>query len=246
MDRGCRAGAEMTHAVNMADVEPCGSFPSQSRLRAAERAGRVEPQDVLDERALTDVERPCRAVVVVEARLLHVEPAEQPDVELRRGGGAARVPLVPCRAGRGIAQSRARGRSARRGVRSSSVSRAGPPPAPRRARVRAAQRRAGCTSNSVISVLIPGITTLSTRIVEKARAVQARGVSRCRSSAAGAAARRSLSSISFRLPHFGLWTHEGQPFVHGQPASRRAVSATQPAKLSNPRSVIPTPPAWPS
>ena len=25
----------------------------------------------------------------------------------------------------------------------------------------------------------------------------------------------SLSSISFRLPHFGLWTQEGQPAVHG-------------------------------
>ena len=52
---------------------------------------------------------------------------------------------------------------------------------------------------------------------------------RARSSVAEA-----LSSISFRLPHFGLWTHDGQPLVHGQPSSSRAVSPTQPAKLSKP------------
>src|SRR5215468_2923305 len=34
----------------------------------------------------------------------------------------------------------------------------------------------------------------------------------------------SLSSISFRLPHFGLWTQDGQPSLHGQPSSIRAVS----------------------
>jgi hypothetical protein len=55
-----------------------------------------------------------------------------------------------------------------------------------------------------------------------------------------------LSSISFRFPHFGLCTQEGQPSVHGQPSSIRAVSATQPSKALKPRSVIPTPPEWPS
>src|SRR5205823_4859669 len=64
-----------------------------------------------------------------------------------------------------------------------------------------------------------------------------------RSSTASAPA---LSSGSFRLPHFGLWTQDGQPSRHGQPASIRAVSSTQPSKASKPRSVIPTPPAWPS
>ena len=38
-----------------------------------------------------------------------------------------------------------------------------------------------------------------------------------------------LSSISFRFPHFGLCTHDGQPSLHGQPSSMRAVSATQPS-----------------
>src|SRR5581483_809355 len=56
----------------------------------------------------------------------------------------------------------------------------------------------------------------------------------------------ALSSMSLRLPHFGLWTHEGQPSAHGQPASSRAVSAAQPSNCSKPRSAMPTPPAWPS
>ena len=56
----------------------------------------------------------------------------------------------------------------------------------------------------------------------------------------------SLSSISFRLPHFGLCTHDGQPSEHGQPSSMRAVSSTQPSKALKPRSVMPTPPEWPS
>src|SRR4051794_33868952 len=55
-----------------------------------------------------------------------------------------------------------------------------------------------------------------------------------------------LSSMSFRLPHFGLWTHEGHPSVHGQPRIMCAVSATQPSNCSKPRWVIPTPPGWPS
>ena len=64
-----------------------------------------------------------------------------------------------------------------------------------------------------------------------------------RSSSASAPA---LSSGSFRLPHFGLWTHDGQPRSHGQPRAACAVSSTQPSKTSKPRSVIPTPPGWPS
>src|SRR6186997_1713554 len=55
----------------------------------------------------------------------------------------------------------------------------------------------------------------------------------------------TLSSGSFRLPHFGDWTHEGQPRSHGQPASIFRVSSTQPSKASKPRSVMPTPPEWP-
>src|SRR5262245_27700299 len=50
-----------------------------------------------------------------------------------------------------------------------------------------------------------------------------------------------LSSISFKLPHFGLCTQEGQPSLHGHPSSIRAVSPTQPSKALKPRSVIPTP-----
>ena len=45
----------------------------------------------------------------------------------------------------------------------------------------------------------------------------------------------SLSSISLRLPHFGLWTHEGQPSAQGHPSSIRAVSATHPSNASKPR-----------
>src|SRR5512132_404380 len=56
----------------------------------------------------------------------------------------------------------------------------------------------------------------------------------------------ALSSGSFRFPHFGDWTQEGQPCSQGQPSSIRAVSAAQPSNESKPRSVIPTPPAWPS
>src|SRR5215210_4980619 len=55
-----------------------------------------------------------------------------------------------------------------------------------------------------------------------------------------------LSSMSFRLPHFGLWTHEGQPSAQGQPRIIRAVSATQPSNWSKPRCVMPTPPGCPS
>src|SRR3954466_587490 len=54
----------------------------------------------------------------------------------------------------------------------------------------------------------------------------------------------ALSSGSLRLPHFGLWTQDGQPVSHGQPSSSRAVSSTQPSKTSKPRSAIPTPPTW--
>src|SRR5690348_8290735 len=56
----------------------------------------------------------------------------------------------------------------------------------------------------------------------------------------------ALSSGSFRLPHFGLWTHDGQPRSHGHPRSSRAVSAAQPSNTSKPRSVMPTPPECPS
>src|ERR1041385_6064668 len=40
----------------------------------------------------------------------------------------------------------------------------------------------------------------------------------------------ALSSGSFRLPHFGLCTHEGHPWSQGQPSSSLAVSAAQPSK----------------
>ena len=56
----------------------------------------------------------------------------------------------------------------------------------------------------------------------------------------------ALSRSSFRLPHFGLWTQDGHPALHGQRARRTAVSATHSAKQANPRSVMPTPPACPS
>src|SRR5262249_26328216 len=56
----------------------------------------------------------------------------------------------------------------------------------------------------------------------------------------------ALSSGSFRFPHFGDWTQDGQPLSHGQPSSIFAVSSTQPSNVSKPRSVIPTPPEWPS
>ena len=70
-----------------------------------------------------------------------------------------------------------------------------------------------------------------------------RGTQAARASSVRAPA---LSSMSFRLPHFGLWTHDGQPSWHGQVAIIPAVSATQPSNCSKPRSAIPTPPAWPS
>src|SRR5215218_3179624 len=56
----------------------------------------------------------------------------------------------------------------------------------------------------------------------------------------------ALSSMSFRLPHFGLWTHDEQPSAHGQPPIMCALSATQPSNCAKPRCVIPTPPGWPS
>src|SRR5205823_13499353 len=52
----------------------------------------------------------------------------------------------------------------------------------------------------------------------------------------------SLSRNSFRFPHFGDWTHDGQPCAHGQPSSIRAVSATHPSNAAKPRSAMPTPP----
>src|SRR5204862_4738990 len=55
-----------------------------------------------------------------------------------------------------------------------------------------------------------------------------------------------LSSHSLRLPHFGLWTQDGQPSEQGQPESIRLVSSTQPSNRSKPRSAMPTPPGWPS
>ena len=42
----------------------------------------------------------------------------------------------------------------------------------------------------------------------------------------------ALSSGSFRFPHFGDWTHDGQPRSHGHPASIFAVSSTQPSNAS--------------
>ena len=55
-----------------------------------------------------------------------------------------------------------------------------------------------------------------------------------------------FDSGSFRFPHFGDCTHEGQPDSHGHsPISRRA-SPTSRSNSSKPRRVIPTPPGWPS
>jgi hypothetical protein len=48
-----------------------------------------------------------------------------------------------------------------------------------------------------------------------------------------------LSRKSFRFPHFGDWTHDGQPLSQGQPARSAAVSPTQPSIWSNPRRAIP-------
>src|ERR1044072_7215860 len=56
----------------------------------------------------------------------------------------------------------------------------------------------------------------------------------------------ALSSGSFRFPHLGLCTQDGHPRSHGQPRSSFAVSAAQPSNTSKPRSVMPTPPEWPS
>src|SRR5205814_2892783 len=64
-----------------------------------------------------------------------------------------------------------------------------------------------------------------------------------RSSTASAPA---LSSGSFRFPHFGLWTQDGQPSRQGQPRSILAVSSTHPAQAAQPPTVVPTPPAWPA
>ena len=44
----------------------------------------------------------------------------------------------------------------------------------------------------------------------------------------------ALSSMSLRLPHFGDWTHDGQPCSHGQPSIIRAVSAAQPSNAAKP------------
>ena len=67
------------------------------------------------------------------------------------------------------------------------------------------------------------------------------------SGARGASARRPCRACSFRLPHFGLWTQEGQPSLARAAARAGArCRATQPSNCSKPRSVMPTPPGWPS
>ena len=60
-----------------------GSSRDSTRRASVRRApSSIDPEHVLHEGALTHVERTGRAVVVVQARLLRVEPADQPDVEV--------------------------------------------------------------------------------------------------------------------------------------------------------------------
>ena len=42
----------------------------------------------------------------------------------------------------------------------------------------------------------------------------------------------SLSSGSFRLPHFGDWTHDGQPDSHGHSLTSRNASPTSRSNAS--------------
>ena len=55
----------------------------------------------------------------------------------------------------------------------------------------------------------------------------------------------ALSSISLRLPHFGLWTHDGQPRRTGSPRAGAPCRRPSPRTASKPRSAIPTPPGVP-
>ena len=55
-----------------------------------------------------------------------------------------------------------------------------------------------------------------------------------------------LLSGSFRLPHLGDWTHEGQPLSQRHSEMSRSASPTSASKRSNPARVMPTPPGWPS
>ena len=73
----------MPHAVDVGRVEvelPAGVVPV--RL-LADPAVLVTTEVVLEDRALADVHRTLRAIVVVVARVLGLRPADQPDVDVR-------------------------------------------------------------------------------------------------------------------------------------------------------------------
>ena len=65
MDRRRRLGADMADAVNVADVERAARSGPQPSPCRSEGAGGVEPQHVLDERSLADVQATRREVVIV-------------------------------------------------------------------------------------------------------------------------------------------------------------------------------------
>ena len=56
----------------------------------------------------------------------------------------------------------------------------------------------------------------------------------------------ALASGSLRLPHFGDWTHDGQPRSQRHSKISRCASPTSVSKRGKPCRVIPTPPGWPS
>lgn len=56
----------------------------------------------------------------------------------------------------------------------------------------------------------------------------------------------ALSSGSLPLPHFGDWTHEGQPLSHSQLATVARVACSHSRSTAYPRSAKPAPPGCPS
>ena len=199
-----------------------------------------------------------------------VEPERVPALGERRLGqlgrdrhagrlevGAHRLDLAAPRFLAGPEQDRARvGRRApgrRRRSRRDSVGGARRRRRPRLPPPASAARRPSCSS-----AIRAGIRLGAPPVLAPAREVRARRPDedppqRRRSCSGSRASIRSssssapaLSSGSFRFPHFGDWTQDGQPLSQGQPSSIFAVSSTQPSKASKPRSVIPTPPEWPS
>ena len=82
MDRRRRRTTGVADAVDVGGVELEGLARVALAARVVEPA-RSEVEPILDERALADVHRARGNVVVVVARLLVVEPADQPHVEVR-------------------------------------------------------------------------------------------------------------------------------------------------------------------